>query len=78
MLSKPDGATVFGAAIAEHLEVVRQLAAQQGVLESIALAMTGAKFYGAGTAAARATRNTWQRSWWGASSAIGGGCHRWR
>jgi D-sedoheptulose 7-phosphate isomerase len=40
MSSKPDGATVFGAAIAEHLEVVRQVEAQQGLLESIALAMT--------------------------------------
>jgi D-sedoheptulose 7-phosphate isomerase len=40
MASKPDGATVFGAGIAEHLQVVRQVEAQQGVLESIAEAMT--------------------------------------
>jgi D-sedoheptulose 7-phosphate isomerase len=42
MSSGPDKATVFGASIAEHLEVVRQMEAQQGVLESIAVAMTAA------------------------------------
>jgi D-sedoheptulose 7-phosphate isomerase len=42
MSSGPDKATVFGASIAEHLEVVRQVEAQQGVLESIARAMTAA------------------------------------
>lgn len=40
MSSSPDSATIFGKAIAEHLEVVRQVEAQQPVLESIALAMT--------------------------------------
>jgi D-sedoheptulose 7-phosphate isomerase len=40
MSSGPDAASVFGAAIAEHLEVVRQVEQQQAVLESIALAMT--------------------------------------
>lgn len=40
MSSGPDAATVFGAAIREHLEVVRQVEAQLAVLESIALAMT--------------------------------------
>jgi D-sedoheptulose 7-phosphate isomerase len=40
MSSGPDATTVFGAAIREHLEVVRQVEAQQAVLESIALAMT--------------------------------------
>lgn len=42
MSKSPDAAVVFGAAIAEHLEVVRQVAAQQPVLERIALAMTAA------------------------------------
>jgi D-sedoheptulose 7-phosphate isomerase len=40
MSKSPDAAVVFGAAIAEHLEVVRQVAAQQPVLEQIARAMT--------------------------------------
>ncbi len=40
MSTSPDGATVFGAAIAEHLEVVRQVEAQQPLLERIARAMT--------------------------------------
>ena len=40
MSSGHDAASVFGAAIGEHLEVVRQVQAQQAVLESIALAMT--------------------------------------
>ncbi len=40
MASGPDAATIFGKAIAEHLEVVRQVEAQQPVLEAIALAMT--------------------------------------
>jgi D-sedoheptulose 7-phosphate isomerase len=40
MSSGPDRAIIFGKAIAEHLEVVRQVEAQQPVLEAIALAMT--------------------------------------
>ena len=40
MSSGPDAAGIFGKAVAEHLEVVRQLEEQQGVLEVIALAMT--------------------------------------
>lgn len=40
MSTKPDGATVFGAAIAEHLEVVRQVGSDLRALERIALAMT--------------------------------------
>jgi len=40
MSSKPDAAEVFGKAIAEHMEVVRQLVDQQPVLEGIATAMT--------------------------------------
>ena len=40
MSSSPDAASIFGTAIAEHLEVVRQVEAQQPVLESIARAMT--------------------------------------
>jgi D-sedoheptulose 7-phosphate isomerase len=40
MSSDPDAASIFGKAIAEHLEVVRQVEAQQPVLEAIALAMT--------------------------------------
>jgi D-sedoheptulose 7-phosphate isomerase len=40
MSNGPDVSTIFGASIAEHLEVVRQLQAQTPVLESIALAMT--------------------------------------
>ena len=40
MSSSPDAAVVFGAAIAEHLEVVRQVETQQAALESIAVAMT--------------------------------------
>jgi D-sedoheptulose 7-phosphate isomerase len=39
MSSSPDAASIFGKAIAEHLEVVRQVEAQQPVLEAIALAM---------------------------------------
>jgi D-sedoheptulose 7-phosphate isomerase len=40
MSSSPDAASIFGKAIQEHLEVVRQVEAQQPVLEAIALAMT--------------------------------------
>ena len=40
MSTSMDAASIFGAAIAEHLEVVRQMEAQQPVLESIAQAMT--------------------------------------
>jgi D-sedoheptulose 7-phosphate isomerase len=40
MESIPDAASIFGRAIAEHLEVIRQLEGQQGLLESIAVAMT--------------------------------------
>jgi D-sedoheptulose 7-phosphate isomerase len=40
MSSGPDRESIFGKAIAEHLEVVRQIAAQQPVLEAIALTMT--------------------------------------
>lgn len=40
MSNRPDAAGVFGTAVAEHLEVVRQVEAQQPVLESIARAMT--------------------------------------
>lgn len=39
MSKSPDSESIFGKAIAEHLEVVRQLEAQQPVLEGIALAM---------------------------------------
>jgi D-sedoheptulose 7-phosphate isomerase len=40
MSKSPKAADVFGTSIAEHLEVVRQLEAQQPVLEAIARAMT--------------------------------------
>lgn len=40
MSSSLDAATIFGNAIAEHVEVVRQLEQQQDVLEAIARAMT--------------------------------------
>ena len=40
MSSSPDAARIFGTAIAEHLEVVRQVESQQPVLEAIARAMT--------------------------------------
>jgi D-sedoheptulose 7-phosphate isomerase len=40
MSSSPDAASIFGTAIAEHLEMVRQVEAQQPVLEAIARAMT--------------------------------------
>jgi D-sedoheptulose 7-phosphate isomerase len=40
MVSGPDPGFVFGAAIAEHLEVVRQLEKQRALLERIARAMT--------------------------------------
>jgi D-sedoheptulose 7-phosphate isomerase len=40
MSNSPNAADVFGTSIAEHLEVVRQLEAQQPVLEAIARAMT--------------------------------------
>ncbi len=40
MFSAPDSECIFGNAIAEHLEVVRQLNEQQGVLKAIAQAMT--------------------------------------
>jgi len=39
MSNSPDAATVFGRAIAEHLEVVRQVNDKQGILEEIAIAM---------------------------------------
>jgi D-sedoheptulose 7-phosphate isomerase len=47
MSISPDGAKVFGAAIAEHLEVVRAMDGQQPVLERIARAMT-ASLHGGG------------------------------
>ncbi len=40
MSNTPAPASIFGKAIAEHLEVVGQVAAQQPLLEAIALAMT--------------------------------------
>jgi D-sedoheptulose 7-phosphate isomerase len=40
MSSSPPTASIFGNAIAEHLEVVRQLNEQQDLLAAIALAMT--------------------------------------
>jgi D-sedoheptulose 7-phosphate isomerase len=40
MLSSPDAANIFGKAVTEHMEVVRQVEAQQPVLEAIARAMT--------------------------------------
>jgi D-sedoheptulose 7-phosphate isomerase len=42
MSSSPEVASTFRAAIADHLEVVRQMEAQLPVLEAIALAMTTA------------------------------------
>jgi D-sedoheptulose 7-phosphate isomerase len=36
----PDAASIFGKAIADHLEVVRQVEEQQNLLEAIAVAMT--------------------------------------
>jgi len=42
MSSAPNSKCIFANAIAEHLEVVRQLIEQQGVLEAIARAMTAA------------------------------------
>jgi D-sedoheptulose 7-phosphate isomerase len=46
MSSSPDAASIFGTAIAEHLEVVRQVEAQQPVLEAIAQAMTATLWAG--------------------------------
>jgi D-sedoheptulose 7-phosphate isomerase len=40
MPSSPDAARVFGHAIAEHLEVIGEMQAQQSLLETIARAMT--------------------------------------
>lgn len=40
MSGNPDTVSIFGKAIEEHLEVVRQVMDQRDVLESIALAMT--------------------------------------
>jgi D-sedoheptulose 7-phosphate isomerase len=40
MCGAPDAVGIFGKAIAEHLEVVAQMAGQQPVLEAIARAMT--------------------------------------
>jgi len=42
MSTGPEAAAIFGKAIAEHLEVVRQVESQQAVLEAIARAMTAA------------------------------------
>jgi D-sedoheptulose 7-phosphate isomerase len=42
MSNRPNAAGVFGAAIAEHMEVVRQVESQQPVLEAIARAMVSA------------------------------------
>jgi D-sedoheptulose 7-phosphate isomerase len=42
MVNGPDASVVFACAIAEHLEVVRQLQDQQPILEKIAMAMTSA------------------------------------
>ena len=42
MANGPDASVVFGCAVAEHLEVVRQLQNQQPILEKIAMAMTAA------------------------------------
>jgi D-sedoheptulose 7-phosphate isomerase len=38
--SEPDAASIFAKAIAEHLDVVRQVQEQQGVLEAIARAVS--------------------------------------
>ena len=46
MSSSPDAASIFGTAIAEHLEVVRQVEAQHPVLEAIAQAMTATLWAG--------------------------------
>ena len=40
MSSRPNAVSVFEKAITEHLEVVRQVQDQQGVLKAIALTMT--------------------------------------
>jgi D-sedoheptulose 7-phosphate isomerase len=40
MSSEPDAANIFAKAIAEHLDVVRQVQDQQGVLEAIARSMS--------------------------------------
>jgi D-sedoheptulose 7-phosphate isomerase len=40
MSTSPDAARVFGHAVAEHLEVIREMQAQQPLLETIARAMT--------------------------------------
>lgn len=42
MANGPDASVVFGCAVVEHLEVVRQLQNQQPILEKIAMAMTAA------------------------------------
>jgi len=42
MSATPDPATVFAKAIQEHQDVIGQIAAQQGVLEAIAVAMAAA------------------------------------
>jgi D-sedoheptulose 7-phosphate isomerase len=46
MPTSPDPALVFGKAIEEHLEVVRQVAAQQSLLEAIARSMSTALLAG--------------------------------
>lgn len=46
MSNGPDTANTFGKAIAEHLEVVRQVEDQQGILEAIARAMTATLRFG--------------------------------
>lgn len=46
MSTGPNAASIFGKAIAEHIEIVRQVADQQCVLEAIARAMTATLRFG--------------------------------
>jgi len=78
----PDAAGIFDKAIAEHLDVVRQVQDQRGILEFIARAMTsalraGARSCGVATAAALPTRNTWPRRLWAGFAASAAGCPPW-
>ena len=62
MSISPKATDVFGTSITEHLEVVRQLEAQQPILEAIA----------------RAIHSTCRQNWWAAFSTNVAAWPRWR
>ena len=83
MANQPDRETVFGKAIAEHLEVIRGVEAQQDVLEAIARLMADAlhratRSCGAATVAVPVIRSTWRRRSLVVSGASGAACLRLR